>query len=109
MSGIWVLPDRKISLNDDGGSSSEKQSDAKKKELVHLPTGEVISSYQSLERILTELGWERYYDNPELFQFHKRTSIDLISLPKNFSKLTSIHMYDIVIKNPKVFLVRDVE
>ncbi|RVX17402.1 Flowering-promoting factor 1-like protein 2 [Vitis vinifera] len=76
--------------------------------LVYLPTGEVVSSYNSLERILRGLGWERYYGgDPDLFQFHKSSSIDLISLPREFSKFTSIYMYDLVIKNPNIFHVRD--
>ncbi|MBA0774292.1 hypothetical protein Gotri_009512, partial [Gossypium trilobum] len=50
------------------------------------------------------LGWERYYGgDPDLYQFHKHSSIDLISLPKDFSKFCSVHMYDIVVKNPNVF------
>lgn len=67
MSAVWVFKNGINRLNDDGGLSTEKQSDARKRELVHLPTGEVISSYESLERILIELGWERYYNDPELF------------------------------------------
>ncbi|XP_074348460.1 flowering-promoting factor 1-like [Apium graveolens] len=107
MSGVWVFKDGVMRLNDGGGSSSDQQSSVKKKVLVHLPTGEVISSYKSLEKILIELGWERYYGDIELFQFHKRCSIDLISLPKDFSKFTSVYMYDIVVKNPNVFHVRN--
>ncbi|KAJ9184169.1 hypothetical protein P3X46_007935 [Hevea brasiliensis] len=84
------------------------QSASKRKALVHLPTGQVISSYPSLEQILRELGWERYYGgDSDLFQFHKHSSIDLISLPRDFSKFTSVYMYDIVIKNPNIFHVRD--
>lgn len=89
---------------------AESSSSGKKKVLVYLPTGEVVSSYSSLESILTGLGWERYYGgNPNLFQFHKHSSNDLISLPRDFSKFnsTSVYMYDIVIKNPDVFHVRD--
>ncbi|WVZ21132.1 hypothetical protein V8G54_008454 [Vigna mungo] len=80
----------------------------KKKVLVHLASGEVVSSYGSLEQILSNLGWERYYGRDlQLYQFHKHSSTDLISLPKDFSKFTSVYMYDIVIKNPNVFHVRD--
>lgn len=106
MSGVWVFKNGVMRLNDGGGSSSDQQSSVRKKVLVYLPTGEVISSYKSLEKILIELGWERYYGDIELFQFHKRCSIDLISLPKDFSKFTSVYMYDIVVKNPNVFHVR---
>ncbi|CAK9149601.1 unnamed protein product [Ilex paraguariensis] len=81
-----------------------------RKVLVHLPTGQVVSSYHTLEDILKGLGWERYYGgNPDLYQFHKQSSIDLISLPKDFSKFNSVYMYDIVIKNPNVFHVRDIK
>ncbi|PQQ15067.1 flowering-promoting factor 1-like protein 3 [Prunus yedoensis var. nudiflora] len=67
----------------------------------------VISSYAVLERKLSSLGWERYYDDPDLLQFHKRSTVHLISLPKDFSKFKSMHMYDIVVKNRNVFEVRD--
>lgn len=77
------------------------------KVLVYEPTGEVISSYAILHRILTGLGWERYYDDPDLLQYHKSPSIDLISLPRDFSKFKSVHMYDIVVKIPNTFRVRD--
>ncbi|URE29925.1 flp1 flp1 (fpf1-like protein 1) [Musa troglodytarum] len=53
------------------------------------------------------LGWERYYDDPGLLQFHKRSSVDLISLPKEFSRFKSMHMYDIVVKNRESFRVVD--
>lgn len=101
MSGVWVFKN--------GVFRQAESSDGRKKALVHLPTGQVVSSYSSLEQILTGLGWERYHGgDPDLFQFHKRSSIDLISLPRDFSKFNSVHMYDIVIKNPNVFHVRDI-
>ncbi|GLT58319.1 hypothetical protein SLA2020_312210 [Shorea laevis] len=113
MSSVWVFKNSVIRLienpqaeSKDGrhGSASSRRS----KVLVHLPTGELISSYSSLEQILRGLGWERYYGgDPDLFQFHKHSSIDLISLPKDFSKFNTVYMYDIVIKNPNVFHVRD--
>ncbi|CAN6805730.1 unnamed protein product [Brassica oleracea] len=50
------------------------------------------------------LGWERYFNgDSNLIQYHKRSSIDLISLPRDFSKFNSVYMYDIVIKNPNIF------
>ncbi|KAF5456608.1 hypothetical protein I3843_07G209700 [Carya illinoinensis] len=109
MSGVWVFSNGVYRLNPQAESSDGKQgSSSKKKVLVHLPTGKVVSSYSSLEQILTGLGWERYYEgDPDLFQFHKPPSIDLISLPWEFSKFCSIHMYDIVVKNPNIFHVRD--
>jgi hypothetical protein len=42
-------------------------------------------------------------------QLHKRDgSIDLISVPRDFSRLRSTHMYDIVVKNRDHFKVVDV-
>ncbi|WOK92113.1 hypothetical protein Cni_G00804 [Canna indica] len=74
--------------------------------LVHVPTNEVITSYEVLEAKLAELGWERYQDGgsddgarPELLQFHKPSSVHLIPLPSDFSELRSVHMYDIVVKS----------
>ncbi|RDX73207.1 Flowering-promoting factor 1, partial [Mucuna pruriens] len=108
MSGVWVFNKGGFRLVENGQAEGKKCS-LNKKVLVHLPSGEVVSSYSSLEQILTNLGWERYYGrDPQLYQFHKHSSTDLISLPKDFSKFTSIYMYDIVIKNPNVFHVRDI-
>lgn len=105
MSGVWVFKDGIIRLND---SSTSNQQSLRKRVLVHLPTSQVISSYNMLEEILRQLGWERYFGGDfDLFQFHKKSSIDLISLPKDFSKFSSIYMYDIVVKNPNVFHVRE--
>ncbi|MBA0651814.1 hypothetical protein Goklo_019116, partial [Gossypium klotzschianum] len=84
------------------GSSS-----ARRKVLVHVPSNEVITCYEDLESKLLSLGWERYYDDPDLLQFHKRSTIHLISLPRDFNKFKSIHMYDIVVKNRNMFEVRD--
>jgi len=105
-NGVYRLVENPQAEGSDGRQG--KGSSSKRKVLVHLPSGEVVSSYAFLEQILTGLGWERYYDgDPDLYQFHKHSSIDLISLPKDFSKFNSINMYDIVIKNPNVFHVRD--
>ncbi|MBA0588777.1 hypothetical protein Gorai_001868, partial [Gossypium raimondii] len=84
------------------GSSS-----ARRKVLVHVPSNEVITCYEDLESKLLSLGWERYYDDPDLLQFHKRSTVHLISLPRDFNKFKSIHMYDIVVKNRNMFEVRD--
>ncbi len=90
------------------GSSHGGSSSRKRQVLVYLPTGEVVSSYSSLEQMLTGLGWERYNGgDPNFFQFHKHSSIDLISLPREFSKFGSIQMFDIVLKNSDTFRVRD--
>ncbi|KAI6681078.1 hypothetical protein NL676_034959 [Syzygium grande] len=106
MSGVWNFQKGVIRLenpraNVHGGTG-------RRTALVHLPTGEVVSSYSSLERILRGLGWEQYSGgDPDLLQFHKQSSIDLISLPRDFSKFNSIYMYDIVVKHPNIFRVRD--
>ncbi|MBA0626524.1 hypothetical protein Godav_004180 [Gossypium davidsonii] len=98
MSGVWVFNNGVYRL----------ESSPKRRVLVHLPSGEAVASYSSLENILRGLGWERYYGgDPDFYQYHKHSSIDLISLPKDFSKFGSVHMYDIVVKNPNVFHVRD--
>ncbi|OAY71707.1 Flowering-promoting factor 1-like protein 1 [Ananas comosus] len=67
----------------------------------------VINSYASLESKL-RARVERYYDDLDLLQFHKPSSIDLISLPKDFSQFKSMHMYDIVLKNRESFRVIDI-
>ncbi|GMH10753.1 hypothetical protein Nepgr_012594 [Nepenthes gracilis] len=115
MSGVWVFKNGVIRLienpqaDQQGGGGGQGGATGRRKVLVHLATGEVVSSYSSLEQILTGLGWERYYcgGDSELFQFHKPSTIDLISLPRDFAKFNSIYMYDIVVKNPNVFHVRD--
>ncbi|KAF8389359.1 hypothetical protein HHK36_026053 [Tetracentron sinense] len=101
MSGVWKF-------SKGGVIRLENPAPEGRKVLVHLPTGEAISSYASLERILTGLGWERYYYDVDLLQFHKECSVDLISLPTDFSNFRSVHMYDIVVKNPNIFRVRDI-
>ncbi|KAL3528474.1 hypothetical protein ACH5RR_007796 [Cinchona calisaya] len=116
MSGVWVFKNNGvIHLVENPAAAAAAQGDgrngSRRKGLVHLPSGQVVSSYTSLEQILCGLGWERYYDgDPDLFQFHKHSSIDLISLPRDFSKFssTSIYMYDIALKNPNIFHVRDI-
>ncbi|KAE9460320.1 hypothetical protein C3L33_07774, partial [Rhododendron williamsianum] len=110
MSGVWVFKDGVIHSGGGGSSAAQgNNSTGRRKVLVHLPTGQAVSSYASLEQILSGLGWERYDGGgvSDLFQFHKPPSIDLISLPRDFSKFNSIHMYDIVVKNPNLFHVRD--
>ncbi|CAN6551390.1 hypothetical protein ACFX13_012493 [Malus domestica] len=106
MSGVWVFKNGVVRLVD-GADSLQGSNSRPRKVLVHTPTDEVISSYAVLERKLYSLGWERYYDDPDLLQFHKRSTVHLISLPKDFNKFKSMHMYDIVVKNRNVFEVRD--
>ncbi|KAL5983814.1 Flowering-promoting factor 1-like protein 1 [Asimina triloba] len=111
MSGVWVFNDNGVlRLMEPGMDAMEgRQSmSARRKVLVHTPTNEVISSYSCLESKLLGLGWERYYEDPNLLQFHKRSTVHLISLPRDFTRFKSMHMYDIVVKNRNVFEVRDV-
>ncbi|EEF34381.1 flowering-promoting factor 1 [Ricinus communis] len=111
MSGVWVFKHNGVFILENPGaeaSEGRQGGSSRRKVLVHLPSGQVVTSYSSLEQILRNLGWERYYGgDPDLFQFHKHSSIDLISLPRDFSKFTSVYMYDIVVKNPNIFHVRD--
>jgi hypothetical protein len=97
-SGVWVFKNGAVRLPEQP-SGCERE----RKILVHKLSGEVMCSYKVLEVKLLELGWERYYMDPDLFQFRKHCSVDLISLPKDFHKLNSIHMYDIVHKNSNAF------
>ncbi|AES91861.1 hypothetical protein MtrunA17_Chr4g0067271 [Medicago truncatula] len=109
MSGVWVFKNGVVRLVENpGGEGGESSSGRSRKVLVYTPTNEVITSYSLLERKLQSLGWERYYDDPDhLLQFHKRSTVYLISLPKDFNKLKPMHMYDIVVKNKNYFHVRD--
>jgi hypothetical protein len=109
MSGVWVFRNGVVRLVE--SPTSGAAASGKRKALLHTPTGEVVASYASLERKLAALGWERYYaggaDGATMLQFHKRSSVDLISLPKDFAHFSSVHMYDIVVKNREAFRVID--
>ncbi|RDX65997.1 Flowering-promoting factor 1-like protein 1, partial [Mucuna pruriens] len=97
MSGVWVFKNGVVRLVENPGSE--------RRVLVHTPSNEIITSYAALEHKLSSLGWERYYDDPDLLQFHKRSTVHLISLPRDFNKFRSMHMYDIVVKNKNNFEV----
>ncbi|KAH1096512.1 hypothetical protein J1N35_013433 [Gossypium stocksii] len=108
MSGIWCFNSKTGEVRLVENSSWDQKQRPEDKVLVYIPSNEVITSYKILETKLLSLGWERYYGSePDLFQFHKRSSIDLISLPKDFTKFRSVNMYDIVVKNPNMFRVMD--
>ncbi|XP_047322523.1 flowering-promoting factor 1-like protein 3 [Impatiens glandulifera] len=108
MSGVWMFRNGVVRLVESPGIDSNQGSMQRRKVLVHISTDEVITSYSVLEKKLISLGWERYYDDPDLFQFHKSSTIHLISLPKDFARFKSMHMFDIVVKNKNVFEVRDI-
>ncbi|KAL3508079.1 hypothetical protein ACH5RR_033461 [Cinchona calisaya] len=107
MSGVWVFKNGVVRLVENPGDYQGSSGSTRRKVLVHVSTNEVITSYSVLESKLLDLGWERYYDDPDLLQFHKRSTVHLISLPKDFNKFKSMHMYDIVVKNRNEFEVRD--
>ncbi|GAA0173182.1 hypothetical protein LIER_26851 [Lithospermum erythrorhizon] len=105
MSGVWVFKNNGVvRLVENPG---EYTGNGRRKVLVHVPSDEIVTSYSVLERKLSSLGWERYYDDPELLQFHKRSTVHLISLPRDFNQFKSMHMFDIVVKNRNQFEVRD--
>jgi hypothetical protein len=111
MSGVWLFNNvNGVMRLVDGAEAMEgglHGSGGRRKVLVHAASNEIITSYAILERKLYSLGWERYYDDPDLLQFHKHSTIDLISLPMDFNRFKSMHMYDIVVKNKHSFEVRD--
>lgn len=114
MSGVWVFKNGVVRLVDNPGGESfdstggSTRSGRQRKVLVYLPTNEVITSYDELEHKLEGLGWEKYEGgDPDLLQFHKRSTVHLISVPRDFRKFKSMHMYDIVVKNRNMFEVRD--
>ncbi|CAN4094925.1 unnamed protein product [Withania somnifera] len=106
MSGVWVFKNGVFWL-ENPGDCHVSTTTGHCKVLAHVPSNEVITCYANLERKLYSLGWERYYDDPQLLQYHKSSNIHLISLPLDFNKFKSMHMYDIVVKNRNEFEVRD--
>ncbi|XP_009608254.1 flowering-promoting factor 1-like [Nicotiana tabacum] len=109
MSGVWLSKITEVIRLVENPSEEEQSNGRKRKVLIHLPTQEIVSSYKSLEKILTDLGWEKYIDecDTDSYQFHKKTPADLsISLPKDFAKFNTVQMYDIVFKTRHIFHVR---
>ncbi|XP_027769869.1 flowering-promoting factor 1-like [Solanum pennellii] len=106
MPGVWEIKNGVVRLVEKPGDSHGAT--VRNKVLVHLSSNEVITSYASLERILISIGWERYYDgDPDLLQYHKRSTVHIISLPKDFKNFKFPHMLDIVLKNRNDFTTRD--
>ncbi|CAG7872383.1 unnamed protein product [Brassica rapa] len=103
MSGVWVFKNGVIRLVENPGADETNTVKAKRKVLVYTPSNEIITSYSHLQRHLYALGWERYYGDPNLLQFHKASTVHLISLPTDFSRFKTMHMYDIVVKNRNMF------
>ncbi|KQK21723.1 flowering-promoting factor 1-like protein 5 [Brachypodium distachyon] len=101
-SGVWVFKNGVMQLQ-------AEQPAAARKALVYVPTSETMSSLELLERRLGAHGWERYYENRDIVQLHRRDGgIDLISLPRDFTQFRSTHMFDVVLKNRQNFKVVDV-
>ncbi|KAH1231975.1 Flowering-promoting factor 1-like protein 3 [Glycine max] len=105
MAEVWVFKTGVVRLEEKPCGYEHK---VMKKVLFHTASNEVITSYAVLEHKLSSLGWGRYYDDPDLLQFHKRSTVHLISLPRDFNKFRATHMYDIIVKNQNCFQVRDV-
>uniref|UniRef100_R7WE41 Flowering-promoting factor 1-like protein 3 n=1 Tax=Aegilops tauschii TaxID=37682 RepID=R7WE41_AEGTA len=106
--GVWVFrKDGVMELESAAGSTSSRSGPGNKA-LVYVPANETMGSLQALEQRLGAHGWERYYENRDVVQLHRRDgSLDLISLPRNFAQLRSTHMYDVVVKNRGHFKVVD--
>ncbi|XP_006650073.2 flowering-promoting factor 1-like protein 5 [Oryza brachyantha] len=99
-TGVWVFKDGVMQL--------EEERAAGRRRLVYVPANETMASLQALERRLAGLGWERYYEDRASVQLHRRDGgADLISLPRDFSRFRSTHMYDVVLKNRDHFKVVD--
>ncbi|KMZ72820.1 Flowering-promoting factor 1 [Zostera marina] len=100
MSRVWVFRNNGVlRLNENPEFlHADNRGNIRRKVLFHIPTDQlIITSHDMLERKLAELGWERYLirSHPDLLQYHKPTnptSLDLISLPKDFFKVSSVHM-----------------
>ncbi|KAG6390219.1 hypothetical protein SASPL_147951 [Salvia splendens] len=86
MAGVWIFKNNGVmQLVENPGSdyAEGKRGASKQKVLVHLPSGQVVSSYKFLDQILGIWGG------------------------RDFNKFSSVYMYDIVVKNPNLFHVKD--
>ncbi|CAM0871100.1 unnamed protein product [Alopecurus aequalis] len=102
--GVWVFRKNGVMELRRPESSTANRSKA----LVYVPANEVMRSLEALERRLGPLGWERYREGLAAVQLHRPDGgIDLITLPRDFAKLHSTHMYDVVFKNRDHFKVVD--
>lgn len=106
MSGVWEFRNGGRLLEKTAKQAGAAPCEGKKV-LVHTPSGQTVASHEALQRCLQQLGWERYYEDPALVQFHRRSSVDLISLPADFARVGAVHMYEIVVKNRDYFTVVD--
>ncbi|XP_078429373.1 flowering-promoting factor 1-like protein 4 [Wolffia australiana] len=100
MAGVWVF-------KDGGARLSERPKEAgRRTRLIYSPTNELVTSHEILEAKLRDHGWVPYaLNDPELILFHQSpSSVLLICVPRDFSKVRSMHMYDIAVKTRHVFL-----
>uniref|UniRef100_A0ACD5Z0A8 Uncharacterized protein n=1 Tax=Avena sativa TaxID=4498 RepID=A0ACD5Z0A8_AVESA len=106
--GVWVFrKDGVMELERQQGDAAATGRRSGKA-LVYVPANETMRSLQALERRLGSLGWERYYEDLAVVQLHRRDGgVDLINLPRDFARLRSTHMYDVVVKNRGHFKVVD--
>lgn len=112
MGGVWIFNDGISQLVENPLAvpmNENNTTGVKGKVLVHLATNQEVTSYETLDQKLREAGWTRFWDGDDsLRQYHKSDCCNnLISLPKSFAHMKSMHMYDIVVKNPHTFRVRD--
>lgn len=112
MGGVWMFKDGVTRLVENPLAEpvdNRNMTGVRRKVLVYVATNEAITNYDQLEQKLMEKGWTRYYaGDSNLRQYHKSdSSNDLISLPKSFAYIKTMHMYDIVVKVPNAFSVRD--
>ncbi|XP_078429379.1 flowering-promoting factor 1-like protein 3 [Wolffia australiana] len=103
MAGVWVFKDGIPHLLE------RPKEVGRRTKLIYSPTNEVVTSHEILEAKLRNHGWVPYaLDDPEFILFHRSaSSVMLIAVPRDFSKIRSTHMYDIAVKTRHVFLVRD--
>ncbi|KAG6597516.1 flowering-promoting factor 1-like protein 2 [Cucurbita pepo subsp. pepo] len=105
MSGVWVFDNGVIRLAEGGGGSRNRGRNV----LIYTATNEAMTTLTVLKNKLLSLGWEIYYEDAEIVQFHKPSSVDLISLPTDFNKVKARHLYDVVVRNRNLFHVKDMQ
>ncbi|EFJ11889.1 hypothetical protein SELMODRAFT_122532 [Selaginella moellendorffii] len=113
MSGVWLFRDGVATLVRNPMKQpldNFKAWEPPKKQLVYRATNEVITSFDLLEDKLFALGWERCDSEAEESRqyFRSVNGPYFISLPADFTKLKTTHMYDIVVQSRTAFEVRDV-
>uniref|UniRef100_A0ACD5YCE9 Uncharacterized protein n=1 Tax=Avena sativa TaxID=4498 RepID=A0ACD5YCE9_AVESA len=128
MSGVWVMKDGVVQqvegdeaerLLKEAGARQLKDAEARRllekqsltaaggKRLLHIPSGQVVLSLAELEEWLVDLRWERNdnEDDKELVHFYKPGDHQLgpITIPRDFSHLSSDNIRDIALKTRGTF------